>query len=149
YQPFGDLEITFPDIPADQVIDYRRSLNLDTGIASVQFTWQGVTFRRDVFASYPANAIVVRLSASRPGALKYTAKLMSPHTVTAGTDTISGGVQDGAIRFEAKFATVRDQNGVTLILAGGTNFKNYKDASADPHARVESVLASIRGKSYD
>src|SRR5438046_132768 len=55
YQAFGDLELDFPDIPESGVTDYRRDLNLDTGIASVQFVYQGVTYRREVFANHPSN----------------------------------------------------------------------------------------------
>ena len=74
YQAFGDLEIEIPGGAPDEVTGYRRSLDLDTGIAAVEFTLGGVTYRREVFASYPANAIVVRLTASKP-APEVTAKL--------------------------------------------------------------------------
>src|ERR1043166_2535473 len=79
YQAFGDLELEFTGIPENGVADYRRDLNLDTGIASVQFGYQGVTYRREVFASHPSNVIVVRLWASRPGSLSYRAQLKSAH----------------------------------------------------------------------
>jgi len=38
---------------------------------------------------------------------------------------------------------------VTLLLAGATNFVNYKDISADPKARAEQSLSRIEGKSYE
>ena len=79
YQAFGDLLLDFPDVREQDVTGYRRELNLDTGIASVEFACQGVTYRREVFASFPANAIVVRLSASKPGSLVFTATLKSAH----------------------------------------------------------------------
>src|ERR1017187_1598277 len=74
YQAFGDLLIEMPEA---EITGYRRSLDLDTGMASVEFTQSGATFRRDVFASYPANAIVVRLTASKAGALAFRAGLKS------------------------------------------------------------------------
>ena len=37
----------------------------------------------------------------------------------------------------------------TLILAGATNFKNYRDVSADPKARNDATLAALRNKSYE
>ena len=46
-----------------------RSLDLDTAIAATEFTAGGVTYRREVFASYPANAIVIRLTAGKPGSV--------------------------------------------------------------------------------
>src|SRR5258708_37471426 len=46
YQPIGDLVLTFPEIK--QVENYRRDLNLDTAIASVIYTANGVTFTREI-----------------------------------------------------------------------------------------------------
>src|SRR5262249_20385009 len=62
YQSFGDLVLDFPDVKESEVSGYRRELSLDTGITAVEYTWRGVTYRREVFASFPAQAIVVRLT---------------------------------------------------------------------------------------
>src|SRR5262245_60295853 len=143
YQAFGDLELEIPGVREYGITGYRRELNLDTGIAAVQFTHQGVTYRREVFASYPANVIVVRLT---PG--RYNARLKNAHTGATGATSIRGEVKDGAIRFAAGITEVRDSQGRTLILAGATNFKNYRDVSADPQARIESALAAALRKGY-
>ena len=65
YQAFGDLIIETPG--AANPTGYRRSLDLDTGIATTEFTAGGIEWRREVFASHPANAIVVRVTSSKPG----------------------------------------------------------------------------------
>src|SRR4051794_28654661 len=62
YQALGDLEIEFPGVAVGEATGYRRELDLDTGIASVQYTVGGKTYRREVFASYPANVFVVRIT---------------------------------------------------------------------------------------
>src|SRR5450631_1079445 len=59
YQSFGDLVI---EMPEGELTDYRRSLYLDDGIAAVAYRQGDVGFLRDVFASYPAKAIVVRIT---------------------------------------------------------------------------------------
>lgn len=51
YQAFGDLLLDFPG--AGEVQDYRRDLNLENAISTVQFVSRGVTYRREVFSSYP------------------------------------------------------------------------------------------------
>jgi alpha-L-fucosidase 2 len=166
YQAFGDLLI---DMPEGEVYGYRRSLYLDDGIASVLYTQDGVTFLRDVFASYPANAIVVRLIA-KPGRLSFQSFLKSAHAnsqvvgLPSGELSMTGKVADSAIRFEARLRAtvqggkqeVRDgkivvsgADSATLILTGATNFKNYQDVSADPHARNDATLAALRDKSYE
>jgi alpha-L-fucosidase 2 len=167
YQAFGDLLI---EMPEGEVTGYRRSLDLDTGVASVEFTENGTTYRREVFASYPAKVIVVRITASKPGGLAFQAALRSAHanSQVAGlpSDELSmtGQVADSAIRFEARLmATLQDgkqevrdgklavsgANSATLILAGATNFKDYRDVSADPKTRNTAALAPIRNKSYE
>jgi alpha-L-fucosidase 2 len=158
YQAFGDIVLDFPNIAEDQVTGYKRSLDLDTGIASVEYTVQGVTYKREVFASYPANVLVVRLTASKPGALSFDVSLKSAHegaTIAAlpsGEISMSGAVSGGAIRYEARLLGqphVRNADSATLILSGATNFKNYQDVSADPTARNGTVLAAVRNKNYD
>ncbi len=170
YQSFGDLILTFPDISESEVTGYRRSLDLDTAVASVEYTHAGVTYRREVFASYPANVLVVRLTASRPGSISLETSLRSGHeegstTIESSGDlTLSGRVKDSAIRFEARLLVqasggqrearegkiaIRHADSATLILAGATNFRNYQDVSADPSARNGATLTAVRSVSFD
>ena len=79
YLPMGDLTISF-DIPEGdgaEVRGYRRMLDLDRATATTIYETGGVSFSREVFVSRPDGALVVRLTASRPGALAFTAKLGS------------------------------------------------------------------------
>lgn len=48
-----------------EVSQYRRTLSLDSALASVQFNIQGTSYRRDFFVSYPDQVMVVRLTASQ------------------------------------------------------------------------------------
>ncbi len=168
YQAFGDLLLDFPTVAS--VSDYRRDLDLNTAVSSVQFQAGGVTYRREIFADHPANVIVVRLTASRPGSLTFEANLKSAHkgSVNAlgpdGVLSMTSPVEDSAIRFEAALL-VEAQGGkrsakdgriaidgadsATLVLTGATNFVNYQDVSADPAKRVAATLAAVRGKSYE
>ncbi len=80
YLPMGDLVLTF-DIPSSsgptEIRDYRRLLDLDRGVAGVRYTIDGVVCTREVFVSQPDQVLVVRLTASRPGTLGFTARLGS------------------------------------------------------------------------
>src|SRR4051794_9545624 len=62
YQALGDLELDFPGVVGSEVKDYRRSLDLETGIATVGYTFRGTIYKREVFANDPSNVIVVRLT---------------------------------------------------------------------------------------
>ena len=169
YQAFGDLLLDFPGAQEAGVSKYRRSLDLDQATASVEYEQGGVTYRRDVFASWPDQVIVVHISASKPGSVSFQAGLKSAHTgaaINALPDSdlsMSGAVANSVIRFEARLhcdvsggrREVRDgrivvtgANSATLILTGATNFKNYQDVSADPKQRNDATLAAARKKTY-
>ena len=55
----------------DTAEEYRRSLDLDTGIARVEYRIGGVRYTREVFASHPAQAIVMRIAADKPGRSRF------------------------------------------------------------------------------
>jgi alpha-L-fucosidase 2 len=108
YQPFADLVLTFPQ--PEKVENYRRDLDLDQGVAGVVFEAGGTAFRREVFASAPDQLLVVRLIASRPGALSFTAKFDCPHRAATATGlgsnrlALRGRVADTEERTKSRFA---------------------------------------------
>ena len=73
FQPAGDLNISLPGHTG--VTDYRRSLDLSTNTARVTYERNGIRYVRDVFASYADDLILIRLSASSPGAISGTVDL--------------------------------------------------------------------------
>jgi alpha-L-fucosidase 2 len=126
YQTLGDLTLTFPE--TDSVEQYRRDLDLATATAHVSYLVGGVKFEREVFASAPAQTIVVHLTASAPGQISFEARLQTPQRATAeATDagdlvlrgvngdgrgtTADGRAMTGALRFEAR---------VRVLTTGGT-----------------------------
>ena len=78
YQPLGDLLLEFSG-PSGETRNYRRWLDLSNATTGVSFEREGVTFTREIFASYVDDVIVIHLRASKPGALNVTAKFASPH----------------------------------------------------------------------
>ena len=67
YLPLCDLELSFPF--QARVTGYRRELDLDTGIAKVEYAADGVRYAREAFVSPVDQVIVVRLEANAPGAV--------------------------------------------------------------------------------
>jgi alpha-L-fucosidase 2 len=88
YQPFCDLRLHFEG--AGEASDYRRDLSLDDAAASVSYSANGARFRREVFISHPAQVMVVRLTADRPGQQNFSIALDTPQsggvTVASGND---------------------------------------------------------------
>jgi len=75
YEPLGDLQILFP--LTGEVANYRRDLDLETAVARTTFEQDGTKFTREVFASNPGQAIIMRLSSDKPGKIAFTAQLHS------------------------------------------------------------------------
>jgi alpha-L-fucosidase 2 len=100
YQAFGDV---FIDLPGhDQgATGYARELDLAQGVHRVTYQKDGVTFRRESFASHPAQVIVVRLTADKPcsytGAVELTdmhgAHLIVTRDRIYATGSLAGFVQ--------------------------------------------------------
>lgn len=86
YQPFCDLRLEFPGREAAS--GYTRSLRLDEAIAATQYRVGSVEYRREVFASFPDQVLVMRLTASEAGKLSFGVVLDSPQP---GTEVVDGG----------------------------------------------------------
>ena len=97
YQAFGNLYINLPDHDAGST-DYERSLDLATAVHTVTYKHNSVTYRREMFASHPAQVIVVQLSADKPAAYTGSIELADMHdakTVAAeNTLAIAGNLAD-------------------------------------------------------
>ena len=167
YQPFGDLRLVFPGHEA--ATDYRRELDLKTAVARVSYRLNGVTYLREVLASYPAHAIVVRITADKKAAVTLSLKMDSPHknsqvkAIAPDTLALTGLVEEGGLRFESRLrvqatgghATVDDAgisvvnaDSATFVLVAATSFKNFQDITADPAERCAADLARLSGREY-
>lgn len=171
FQPVGDLNLVFPG--HDQFENYYRELDLQKAVAKTAYTVNGIRFTRTVFASVPDQAIVVRLTADKPGSITFSASVSSPQKSSAtvnGTDelVLSGISADhegetGRVKFKSliKFKTeggkvsstgqtvhVDKANAVTIYISIATNFVNYKNLSADENERAEAYLEKALQKPY-
>lgn len=73
YVPAFDLTIN--RAAQGEVRDYSRTVNFSTAEATVQWTDEAGTFRREVFASREDGVAVIRISGNQPGALSVDLKL--------------------------------------------------------------------------
>ena len=72
YQSFGNIYIDLLTGSVNPAVsDYKRELDLETGITSVSYALSQVTYKREVFVSAENDVVVIRLSADRPGALTF------------------------------------------------------------------------------
>ncbi|MBB5732064.1 hypothetical protein FHS61_001068 [Altererythrobacter atlanticus] len=62
YQSFGELRLIFPG-PDGEAQAYERELDLDSAIATVRYTRNGIEYRREILASTADDILAIRLSA--------------------------------------------------------------------------------------
>jgi len=71
YLPLGDLIIK-QETGSTKPANYYRDLNIADGIATTAFTVDGISYKRELFASAPGECIIIRLTASQQKKLSIT-----------------------------------------------------------------------------
>lgn len=174
YLTLGSLKIQHDSL--GDFNQYIRDLDLQSATAHVSFVVNGVTYTREAFASTPDSIIVVRLTASQPGALNFfldhqvdydndvtveghslVAKIQSVDhegiasalTAQCRTDVQSDGEISPREVDGRLCIRVDGATTVTLYISAATNYVNYHDVSGDPAARNESRLSLAEQRSYE
>ncbi len=154
YQKLCDARFLFltPE-KATRTQEYQRELDLETGIVRVTYSQGDVSFERQYFASTPDNVIVVRLTASKPEAISFHARLertfhgnnsildpgghVSTDEIWSGDQCGPGGVhyrtglkvvpEGGDVETLGEYVVVRNANAVTVLIAAETSFRHEVD----------------------
>jgi alpha-L-fucosidase 2 len=163
YQSLGDLRLTFEHdgMPAD----YRFELDIDSAIARLTYRLGTVRYTREVFASHPAQAIVMRISADAPANISVSTWIDRPQDATtevAGNDRLNlvGALAGGkGLSFLASVKLLADggtleayperiytshANALTLVVSAATNYRGN-----DHRASVERALAVASATPYE
>jgi len=166
YQSLADLRLTFHhDAKAS---NYRRELDLDTGIARVSYKVGTAGFEREVFAGVADDVIVMRICSDQPGRIGFDATLdrqknFETKSVAPDKLILSGwcdpqGVKFGAyvmvineggtVTAQGKKVTVKGADAVTLLIAGATNYQKWHKVGGDPKALCRNYLDKACKKDY-
>ncbi|WP_432890716.1 glycoside hydrolase family 95 protein [Kribbella sp. CA-245084] len=151
YQPLADLVIRSVGVGAD----YRRSLDLRTGIVGVEYTVDGTRFRRETFVSTPDQVMVWTITADRPGAVDLSVSLESQHPVAAevadGTYGVVGQApSDLTIEYRDRPDPIRYEQGrgigfgvaLRALADGGTVVASDSGVVVRGASRVTVVLSA-------
>lgn len=76
YLTMADLWLT-NDLKDSVPSFYYRDLNLTNAVATVKYTINGVTFKRETFISHPDRIMIIRISADKKGALNFNTSITS------------------------------------------------------------------------
>lgn len=147
-------------------------MDLEKAVATTAYTVNGIDYKREVFTSFVDQLVIVRLTASQPGKLTFSASLTCPQKVdvtvsgknalilegtTKGDDFTKGSIcfradlkldlQGGKSVAGDTLLSVTNANSATIYIAMATNFVNYKDISGNPSGR-NKVSMKNAGKNY-
>ena len=168
YETAGDI---FLDFGEREVTDYRRELDLETGIAKVTYTSNGVIYSEEILASAPANIIAIRLKASEKKALNFKIRLERERQATVKASgnmlIMTGQIIDeenpkngkggahmrfeeqlkainngGSLTSEGSSLVVKDANEVTLYYTAATDY-NLQELSFDKSIEPGDICSEI------
>ena len=172
FQPAGNLELSFPGQEVYQ--NYHRELDLDKAVAKTSYTVAGVTYTRTTFAAFGNRVIMMRLTASKPGKISFSAAYTTPHKnvvirsseakdlmmegISSDHEGVKGKVkyqvisrfknEGGTTSASDSSITVKGADAVTVYISIATNFNNYLDVTGDAAARASAYLEKATASSY-
>jgi alpha-L-fucosidase 2 len=166
YQNLGDLYLNLNHGAPE---NYRRRLDLARAVHTVEYSAGSTAYRREYYASAPAQVLVLHLTADRPGAYSGTLTFVDAHNapVRAANGRLSAAgrldnglayeiqiallVHGGNISFDNSTARIEQADDITVIVAAGTNYvpdRARKWRGDPPYDRVITQLNAAASKSY-
>ncbi len=134
YETFGELTIETGHA-ADSVADYRRQLDLATGVHTVRYRYDDATFTRESLCSNPDRCLVMHFAADQPSRQNLTLKLATPHAIVMseqdGIFVANGKVENNGLKLDAR---------IGLLHEGGTLSIDSKGLRVDGADSVTVVM---------
>ncbi len=182
YQTLGEVQFFFDNMPnarerksgkignmvlCEGMTEYERSLSLDTAVAECRFRSGNTLYKREYFASHPADCIFMRFSAEGEGTVDFLARLrrgkcfdgvkkLGDNAIMLYGNLGRGGYEFAmALRAEAvggKVKTIGEclqvegAKEVTLCFTADTTYHysaEEKDAYVDKYLRKDRKLLSL------
>lgn len=170
FQTLGDLWLDFGK--KSSYGKYHRELDLDKGVVRISYMQDGITFKREIFVSYPGRALVIRLTADKKGSISFKSTLNRPERFTVSsqednllmTGTMSDGkggkgmqyavrlkavAGSGEITYQNNVLEVKGSDDVVLLLTASTDYsQDYPEYRGDdPLKTTLEQLNKLSGKS--
>lgn len=167
YQALGNVLVELP--ATAEASDYRRELDLDQALARVTYQRDGIKYEREFFCSHPAEVLVARFSAAKPGCYTGHISLQDAHQAAmvwegqkmTATGRLSNGLkyewqlrvvtQGGSAELQGNQLEFRRCDSLILLIAAGTDYAMNPDThyrGPDPHPEISARLEKAGRKSY-
>jgi len=168
YQNLGEFEVALPQ--AKPVTNYRRELDISRALHAVTYTSDGVSYRREAFASFPDQVMVFRYTADKPGSHSGTLTFKDAHdakpVIAPDRLTTAGKLKNG-LQYESQIWVINEggtlaatPNGIsfsnvtslTLVVGAGTDYLNQRAkgwrTGEAPHRLVTEQLDKAAKRQY-
>jgi alpha-L-fucosidase 2 len=159
YQPMGRLNVQFTGHDQNKAKNYCRKLNMDSALVTVSYQLEGVSYKREIFASYPDQVIVMRLTANKKGSINFSTWLSSlqPSAVSHienGVIIMEGTtIENTTDPFNLRIlpAQMKWQSRLKIIQEGGslTDSGNYKIKVKDANSVTFILAGATNWKSWN
>ena len=148
YLPLGNLKLKFAYGSGKEGKEerYRRQLDLENAVAQVSYTCNEVHYQREYFASYPANAIFIRLTADKPVmdfTISFTSRLCLTVSAEDGALQVTGRCPehvDPSYLPEREGSVVQGTKGMQVNA-------EFRVVSCDGQVREEGEMLHVSGAS--
>jgi alpha-L-fucosidase 2 len=173
YQVLGNLHLRFAGDTNAPFENYRRQLDLNSAVTDLQFERNGVTYKREMFVSAPAQVMILKLSASKSGHISFAASLDRPvrfQTVASTenellmTGQLDNGTDGKGMRYAARVRVlnhggeviaqdnalvVSNADEVVLLISAATDYRGFAGRqTTDPVAASLTDMNHAAPKSY-
>jgi alpha-L-fucosidase 2 len=168
YQNLGGFGVALP--LAKPAENYRRELDISRAVHAVSYVSDGVTYRRESFASFPDQVMVFRFTADKPGSHSGTITFKDGHdakpVITPNRLTAAGKLKNG-LQYESQILVLNEggtltstptgiafQNvtSLTLMVGAGTDYLNQRAkgwrTGEAPHRLVTEQLDKAAKRPY-
>ncbi|WP_326609453.1 glycoside hydrolase family 95 protein [Streptomyces scopuliridis] len=168
----AELTVALPDHDLGRVHNYRRTLDLAQGLVTTSYDLSGVTYRRQIFASRPDDAIVLYFSQRGGGAYTGTLSLAGTHGESTSASSarcfasfgasFANGLKYGAavtarsstgtVRVRGTSITFSGCQDLTVVVSGGTNYApdaaaGFRNPSLEPERLARTKVLDAAGHS--
>jgi alpha-L-fucosidase 2 len=166
FQTLGDLYFDFGT--EKPFSNYRKELDLRTGIVTVSYQQEGKQYKREIFASNPHRALIMHFTADKQNSVSFKVKLVrseryttiaeQDHLLMSGVLTNGKGgdgmqyavrlkaiAQGGKINYHNDYIEIQGAKDVELILTAATNYKQEYPAfiGDDPKLTTLKQLGKV------
>lgn len=158
YQTLGDIYIDFPH---ERGSNYCRRLDLNQALAQVEYKYDHVVYKREVFASAVNDAMCMRFTASESGKISFKARIVRTGSTAVrgiGEDSVAiegqegvkfcsmlkASTKGGVLRTIGSYIYVEGADEATLFFTAKTTFNEE-----NPVEKCQQVLSTLNVESYE